>query len=120
MFGINDTMKSRIKLSVCITVLTLVTTLSAQNLKRKAALGVRLEPLTETIKQQVEYAGDGLYVSVINPKGTLGKMGVVKGAVLQKINGQKLTSRVDLRNIMNNVCEDDELSVTYFINTKSL
>lgn len=91
-----------------------------QSLQRKAMLGIRMSPLTEEKKKQEKFsASHGILISGVNPSGTLGKMGVSKGMILEQINNTMIQSRNDVRDAMKDVREGDELKVTVYKDGKS-
>ncbi|RKE94806.1 serine aminopeptidase domain-containing protein [Ichthyenterobacterium magnum] len=106
-------------LALCVLMLSFTVLHFAQQLKRKATLGVRLAPLTEEMKKSSKYTGDGIYVEAVNPNGSAGLLKLPSGAILQRVNGQTLKSRAELRPILDELREDNELSLTYFFNNQS-
>lgn len=97
----------------------LTTTSIAQNLPRKAFLGVRFSPLTEKFKKEANFKENyGLLITEISRNGTIGSLNISKGSVLKQINGKKIYSRLDLRKLMINIREGDSLRLKIFTNYK--
>jgi len=112
-------MLSKKTFALFVLMLSFTALLLAQELKRKAMLGVKLAPLTEEIKKTSKYTGEGVYVEAVNPKGSAGLLGLPSGAILQMINGQTLKSRAELRSVLDKLREDNELSLTYFFDNQT-
>lgn len=98
----------------------LLTSISiAQNLPRKAFLGVRFSPLTEKFKKETNYKKNyGLLITEISRNGTIANLNISKGSVLIQINGKKVSSRLDFRKIMEHVKEGDTLLLNVLTNNK--
>ena len=88
---------------------------SAQSLKRRATLGVRMSPVNQEFKKKYHYNSNfGVLLAGINPKGTIGKLGVEEGAVLQKINEHKVTSSKDVFSYLRRIKSGDKIAFTIF------
>lgn len=90
------------------------TSVKGQALKRSAFLGAQLMDLSAVEEQTgAEY---GLYLPLILPEGSIGKMGVPAKSVLQKINGLEIKSFQDIQPALSGVKEGDDLTVHIFEN----
>jgi pimeloyl-ACP methyl ester carboxylesterase len=91
--------------------------LHSQPLKRTAFLGAQL---TELSAVEEDLGTDtGLYLPNILPDGSLGKMNVPAGTVLQQINGTPVRSIRDLMGTLSGIKEGDNLNVVVFENGKT-
>lgn len=88
--------------------------LKAQNLKRSVFLGARLMDLS-IVEEEID-TDSGIYLSEILPTGSLGKMNVPKGTVLQQINDHPIFSLGDLSGALSRIKEGDAIKVVVFEN----
>ncbi|MCG8327231.1 MAG: PDZ domain-containing protein [Chitinophagales bacterium] len=88
---------------------------SGQELKRRAMLGIRMMPLSDSLSQLSNYTGkSGIYIDAVNPGGTLGKIGITSGSILQRINGETINTLSDVHQAISNLRADDNIKVSYF------
>lgn len=113
-------MKNTVHILIGFCLIFLPINLTAQELKRKGSLGIRMQPMSDSIAVLYNIEkGKGLYILKAVPNSTVGNLGMKNGAVLLKINDQETNSLNDLFAITNNVYENDQISISYFQNGKS-
>lgn len=107
----------KIPVSIALLIVCMSSVVHGQSLKRNAFLGTMLMDLSRA--EQHTGTDFGLYLSEIVPDGTLSKMGVPAGTVLQKINTTTVTSMRDLGGAMSGIKSGDDLEISVFEAGKS-
>lgn len=93
---------------------------AAQELKRKGSLGISMSPLTDSIADQLNLKkGKGLLIRKVFPNTTAAQMGIKDGAVLTKVNDHEINSIPALFEKINDLHENDAISMTFFQDGKS-
>ena len=88
---------------------------SGQELKRRAMLGIRMTPLSDSLSKLSNYTGKGgIYIEAVNPGGTLGKIGITSGSILQRINGEAINTLPDVHQAISDLRADDDIEVSFF------
>jgi len=94
--------------------------LSAQQLRRKASLGIAMQPLSDSLRIGLKLPPDhGVYISNVAPESTAYTMGIPNGAVLTKIDGSPIDSNEDVFNLIENFKEGDSIAVEYIVHRKN-
>ncbi len=115
--------KIRVKVLICVLLLSLSFGAYTQELKRKASLGITMIPMTDSIAVANNFEkGKGIYISQVLPNSTASNLGMIDGAILTKINGHEINNIRMLISEITNLLADDKISMTYFqegkLNTK--
>lgn len=85
--------------------------LQAQHLKRRANLGFRPAPISDSLAKARNIEG-GILVTNLNSEGTLGKMGVLEDDILIEINGLEISNWDAARPIFAQRFEGDQMEIT--------
>jgi uncharacterized protein len=103
---------------ICISLIIIavvVMPLSAQNLERRAFLGVSTVALNDSLRTLTDYhMGDGVYVTLIHRGGTAEDIGLLAGDVITKIGEVNITSPQELSGTMLNLSAGDAFELTYY------
>jgi len=87
---------------------------NAQELKRKASLGIRMTPMNDSISAvNKTEKGKGIYIPMVGPNSTASKAGMVDESVLLKINGNEVNNFNMLRTEIQDFRDGDEIKLTY-------
>ncbi len=94
-------------------------TSNAQELQRKASLGVSLEPMNDSISavHRTE-KGKGVLIPSVQPNSTASKAGIVENSVLLNINGNEVNSISDVLEEVRDLRNGDQVELTYCKNRK--
>ena len=86
----------------------------AQELKRKASLGIRMQPLSDSLATINGLPkGKGLHILQVVPNSTASKVGINNNDVLTHINQQEVNSTPQLFETIQNIRENDNIKFTY-------
>lgn len=101
--------------------LGLVSSITAQHLRRQASFGFQPLLVNDSIAQahQLKRA-EGMLLLQVTPSGTFGQMGAQAGDVLLAINGQAMQQWPDLMGLRRSLAEGDRLSVRIFRGGKAM
>ena len=92
----------------------------AQELNRRAFLGIHMVQLDDSIRNTLNYDKDhGIYLPVVLGDATFGVMGVAQGTVLEKLNGETMESFGDVQRVMGGVKAGDPIKAVVFENGAS-
>ena len=106
-----------LKLLLLISFLGLFSKTHSQELKRKATIGIRMQPLNDSIVKGMNLAlNHGLYINQVLPNSTGEKLGLKAGAVLLRFNGVETKSNQDLFAVLTNLRDGDVVKATYLLN----
>lgn len=110
---------STITLLLGISFLWISSTLTAQDLKRKASLGISLQAMNDSLStiNQVK-KGKGIYVIKVFPNTTASNLGMKDGAIVTQINDHSINSMNDLFGSIGNLRANDKLTITFYQNGK--
>jgi len=98
---------------------TIGISINAQELKRKASLGVRLQTMNDSISTVHDMKkGKGIYVLTVFPNTTASKVGMKDGAIISHINDHEINSMNDLFTEIQDVRANDKISITFYQNRK--
>ncbi|NOQ72515.1 MAG: alpha/beta fold hydrolase [Crocinitomix sp.] len=112
--------KIRIKELICILILLLSFGTNAQELKRKASLGIAMAPMTDSIAiANNAEKGIGIHIPKVWSNSTASNLGMKNGAILTKINGHEINNIRMLISEIENLLADDKISMTYYQDGKS-
>lgn len=93
---------------------TLTFTTQAQELQRRASLGVYLEPMNDSISEaQHTDKGKGVLIPNVQPNSTASKAGIVANCVLLNINDKETNSIQDVLREAQNLRGGDQVKLTY-------
>ncbi|RDY57738.1 alpha/beta fold hydrolase [Flagellimonas nanhaiensis] len=105
-----------IRLLVIISIVGCTKSSKAQELKRKASLGIMMQPLTDSLATELKLEpGAGLYISEVVTGSTANNLGMKSGAVLQKINGKQMSSNRDVFEILADFRAEDDITLEYIL-----
>lgn len=91
----------------------------AQELKRKAMLGITMQSLTESLASQNKIQNrDGLFLSTVVPNSTFANLGVKEGDVLTQLNGKNVSTIQDVLQISSSLLEGDKVSAVFYSKDK--
>ena len=95
--------------------------LNSQELQRKAMLGIRMMDLNDSIaKANHIKINSGIFILSVVPKSTVANIGLEPGAVIIKINDQKIESTRDIAHTVPNLREGDPIKITFVQNGKTI
>jgi uncharacterized protein len=90
-------------------------TTAAQNLERRAFLGVSSVTLNDSLRMLADYTGTtGVYVTALHRGGSGGEAGIREGDVITSINDTDIASPQELVQVMQSLHEGNILNVTYY------
>lgn len=93
---------------------TLTCTTQAQELQRRASLGVYLEPVNDSISEaQHTDKGRGVLIPNVQPNSTASKAGIVANCVLLNINDKETNSIQDVLREVQDLRGGDQVKLTY-------
>ena len=106
---------SKLRIGAILFFLTISLSLNAQELKRKASLGISLQNMTDSIANvhNIE-KGKGIYVIKVFPNTTTSHMGMEDGAILTQINGNEINSMNALFTAVSDLHANDKISITFY------
>jgi S1-C subfamily serine protease len=94
--------------------MALTFTTNAQELQRKASLGVYLEPMSDSISEaQHTDKGKGVLIPNVQPNSTASKAGIVANCVLLNINDKETNSIQDVLQEVQDLRGGDQVKLTY-------
>lgn len=102
-------------LTVLFLSLSLVLSCGAQELKRKAQLGIYMSPLADSTAEALNLTkGKGLFINDVVANTTVTKVGMKQGAVLLKINQVEMNSNADLFAQISDLRAGDDIQFDFF------
>jgi uncharacterized protein len=89
--------------------------LSAQNLERRAFLGVSTLALNDSLRVITNYhSGEGVYCTEVHRGGTAEEIGVRIGDIITRIEEETITTPQELSRIMLTLSSGDTFSISYY------
>lgn len=89
--------------------------IQAEELPRKVILGIRMEPLTETLKEELIYnENHGVFIPEVIPGGSFAGMGVKDSVILNQINSRIVSSTAEVLDVISMIDEGQEMEVFVF------
>ncbi len=95
--------------------------LNGQELKRRAALGIRMQNMNDSLKKLTNFKeAGGAYIDLVLPGSTVDQAGMKPGAVLTKINGNKINTIRDIGPAAGTLRDGDPIEISYFQKGKTI
>lgn len=87
---------------------------NAQQLHRKASLGIMMQALNDSLVAAYELdSSEGLYIMTVAPGSTVHAIGMQEGAILKRINGNPVNAPIDVFNVITDFRAGDEIQLEY-------
>ncbi len=83
-------------------------------------LGIHMTPLADSIKTKLNFDKEhGIYLPNVSNDGTFGKMGIQQGSILEKLNGETISSPRDVQTALTEMKAGDAIKAVVFQDGKS-
>ncbi|GEM_PF-5271449 len=112
-------MYKKLTFLVCLILFLGFQTLEAQNLKRKASLGIKLKKLTDSA-QNVLKVKKGALVRTVTENSTASKLGLKENDVILKFNNVEIETYITLISLSSELREGDKVEVVVWRNAKEV